>query len=335
MESKNGLYALLAVSLAIAGCGSGSTTTGEIPSKPPSAATAQGDPAPVSKTAEAQPSASEIERPSGGALGSEGTSKQDAGPAPGDITGTWYGRLSPTTEGASPEQSRQLRLIAEAMFVDLELGKDGKFSLTAPGMPLTGTYEKKGDKLILSVETVMGRTLAQASSEFGPTVDQFKEPLEGQIRKDEKTLFFAGKKDQPGEMDMTFMRTPPADEKVGKRSVTPAEAKHVGHYTFDESFDPPGEDERSQQVMRSLASNASLALREDNTFVMKLMMRVTGSWKLEKDLIVLTVKAPRVMLEQVPPDQKPEIKARLDQGGKRLLMLNDKSEAVDFALKRT
>ncbi len=276
-----------------------------------------------------------IERRSSGAEGN---------PVPpiADVTGQWYGKAKPTNP-ADKEDARLAALTAGAQ-LELILDKDGRFKMTMMGTPMEGSYEAESEAVTLKIETVMGQRIDDPNAPAAFMLQELKEPIEGTIEGEGKTLFFPGKKDKPGEADMTFTRDKPAQDKVGPRTVAAAEAPLVGEYVFDDSYAPPkkprtGKEtpreiarEKAQEFSRNMSKGMRLTLREDNTFQVELMVLMKGSWKRSKGELILTIKEPKEMLAY-SGGEKPEMRARIAPDG-RLLMLNDKSGQVDFALKR-
>lgn len=258
--------------------------------------------------------------------------------ASGSIEGKWYGALSPTEGSQMSENAQQMAVVAQSMINTLELQKGGKFKMELTGVAAEGDYSLKGNTLTLQTRKVMGRSIDEAAKAGNAAfVAQFKEPLVGASRGG--ALFFPGKRERPDEMDITFVRNAPPGVEVGKRSVSAAEAKVVGSWLFDGDYQPPTTgmteaQKKGQAMMRQMMGNFKLNLREDNTFIMTMMIQFRGTWKMEGDTFQLKPKEPKAILDAMPEGQKPQIKAKLTGGGKKLLLLHEKTGEITGALKR-
>ncbi|MBI5708644.1 MAG: hypothetical protein HZC36_16800 [Armatimonadetes bacterium] len=274
--------------------------------------------------------------PAGTEPPSSGESEKPA--AAGSIEGKWYGALSPTEGSQMSQNAQQMAVVAQSMINTLELQKGGKFKMELTGVAAEGDYTLKGNTLTLQTRKVMGRSIDEAAKAGNAAfVAQFKEPMVGAMRG--SALFFPGKKERPDEMDITFVRNAPPGVEVGKRSVTAAESKVVGSWLYDGDYQPPTAgmteaQKKGQAMMRQMMGNFRLNLREDNTFIMTMMIQFRGSWKIEGDTIQLKPKEPKAILDAMPEGQKPQIKARLTGGGKKLLLLHEKTGEITGALKR-
>ncbi|MGI8923501.1 MAG: hypothetical protein ACR2HJ_05585 [Fimbriimonadales bacterium] len=263
------------------------------------------------------------------------------------VTGKWYGKTRPV-KGAEPDPALQKFVdIAAVSPLTLELTPEGTFTLTMMSAPMTGFYTVVSDKVTLKIESVSGQRIDDPKSPLAFMLEELKEPMVGTLRDGGKTLFFAAKTKEPGDADMTFTRNPPAEDKVGGKTVSTSEAKLVGKYVFDTTYAPPSKppadpnDKReiarrkAQEFVRRQAKSSRLSLRADNSFVMEIMVTLKGTWKLRGNELVMTMREPKAMVDYAAKGgNKPEMKARLSKDPSQLLMLNDKSREVDFALRR-
>lgn len=315
----------------LAGCGTGGTSTsaksGNLPStvKDGSATAAEGN---ASKDMEVREQRGPGPKP-------------NADAAQG-IAGQWYGEFDKASIAklkASPE-SRQMASLAASMKPSLELTASGRFKMDIFGASLEGAYVQKGVDLTLNAETIMGMKLSDPSVKSNPMFASVAEPMKGKVEKGGTSLYFPGDKSDPNDIDLRFTREGPAEEKVGARSVKAAEAKLVGSYAFDESYQPSTAgltkaQLRAQKFSLNMMRGFKLSLREDNTFSITMMLNFRGTWKLSGDTLKMIATEPKEMIAQMPATEKPEFTARVKDNGKRLIFINDKNGQEDGALVRT
>ena len=258
------------------------------------------------------------------------------------ITGKWYGKTRPVKGAETDPAVQKFVEIAAVSPLNLELTPTGTFTLTMMGAPMTGSYTVASDKVTLQTESVSGQRIDDPKNPLAFMLEELKEPMVGTLRDGGKTLFFAAKTNDPGDADMTFTRNPPAEDKVGPKTVTASEARLVGKYAFDTTYAPPVKPptdpkdtreiarRKAQEFVRRQAKSTRLSLRADNSFVMEMMVTVKGTWTLKGNELVMTMREPKAMVDYaVKAGNKPEMKARLSKDPSQLLMLNDKSREVD------
>jgi hypothetical protein len=264
-----------------------------------------------------------------------------ASASPTGLTGTWYGKFSPET---SPDPAKaQMTALFGATTFTLDLDVNGRFKLTAMGSPLEGDYTVEGTKITMKPDTVMGKSLNDPSNPMANAMAELKEPQLGEIRDGGKTIFLAARPNNPNDIDLAFTREKPKEPALGPKTADASEMKMVGEWVFDESFDPAGKpkanetkDEtakrKAQEFARNMAKQVQLKLREDNTFIMNLLIEFRGTWKRNGEKILLTATEPKAALEMSA--EEPKIHMNVAKNGDQLLVLNDKTNKPDFAMKR-
>lgn len=234
------------------------------------------------------------------------------------------------------DQTKALASMLGDSQLELELGEDDRFKLRMSGTDLEGSYKIEGEKVTLTYETLMGMSLKDSNSPLSMMSDQFKDPEIGTVQEGGKKLFFPGRRGQPDEAEMTFTREAPKAAPTGPKSVSEEEAKFVGSYVFDDSFAVPIEGTKAEQsakkMLQSMMRGFRLVLREDNTFEMTMMLPMKGKWKSKGGKLNLNVTAPD--LKALSGQDQPAIEAKVSEKPGQLLMVNDKTGKVDFAIKR-
>ncbi len=263
-------------------------------------------------------------------------STQAAKGADAGLAGKWYGTLKPI--GKLDETNKALAAMMGNAQVDLELGADGKFKMAMMGTDIEGGYRIEKQTLTLTYEKVMGMDLKSPdpNSFVSAFAEEFKEPEKGEIRDGGKTLFFPGRKGLSGEAEMTFTREPPPAAPMGPKSVSPAEEKLVGRYVYDESFVVKLEGTKAQQsaqkMVNSMSRRFKLELRADNSFELEMMLPMRGKWKEKDGRVTLHVTEPNV--KELTAGGPPDVPIKISDKPGQLLMVNDKTGRIDFALKR-
>jgi len=234
---------------------------------------------------------------SGGIDSSESMSQAPKEDPNKDILGPWKGKL----ELPKSDKDDLGAAMAEAMLspfadsLELELSEGGKFRLSMMGMPIEGSFTVDGSTITLKAETAMGLTPEEAAkknaeSKSGTKVDveSMKEPMIGTISADKSKITLRnepkkGEKPDPSAGEMVFVRDTSGPKVVDKPTVTAEEAKLVGEYRADASrikeSDLKPEDKADIEMIRSMLGSARVTLSADNTFDMRLMVSLSGTWK--------------------------------------------------------
>lgn len=253
---------------------------------------------------------------SGKDAGLSASNSPDAGP---DITGKWKGKLEmPKTDEDNP-----FAKMGEAMAgmftggMTLEFPTGDSFKLTMMGMPIEGKVERKGLDLTLTAERAMGMTveeLKKSSEDFS------KDKFSAKISEDGSkiTLIEEGQKPEEGTMVFERAKDEPAKEVVS--TVNADEKAHVGSYSAKmEGKKPDGMSEEKEQEFKmaeAMVSSASLELRADNTFTINLMFEMGGTWKVEKDEVVLHMTKMMGLSDEGSSSSNDDMKLTIGSGGR-------------------
>lgn len=99
-------------------------------------------------------------------------------------------------------------------------------------------------------------------------------------------------------------------------------ANLVGDYTG--TFQLTDEQKRNPATAFLDGMQPKLTLNEDDTFVLDLMVKTEGAWRLEKDKVYL--KPTTVMGVAIPESQQKEIEFTVKERGKRLEGINPEGQ---------
>jgi hypothetical protein len=217
--------------------------------------------------------------------------------APGgpSLAGTW--KVSMEAPEASDDPMSKMAEGFGQMFsgmLELDFPDEQKFRMLVMGMPVEGDVSRSGNDLTLTPKTFLGLTFEEARKQGmldkAQGVEDMEKPLKGTINQDGSkiTLQPEGESQEP----MVFVRKVTEPEKPVAEKVTSAEKKLVGDWKgrVEAGSGANLSEEQKQEVVmaQAMMSGTSLKLRADNTFAMKMMFDIEGTWKLANDKLVLT-----------------------------------------------
>ena len=112
-----------------------------------------------------------------------------------DVIGNWTGKVDRSSSSVAagdnvPEGMEAIaNAMAEMLSFDLEIKKDHTFKLTMMFIPMEGSWELKGNEVILTTESMFGMSaddVARMGGQGGTAPDQ--EPMVLRVSKDRKTM---------------------------------------------------------------------------------------------------------------------------------------------------
>jgi len=239
-------------------------------------------------------------------------------------TAAWVGKykidLKATAASKDDVAAKMGEAFAEMLMggTTLELRADRTFRMLIMTIPLEGKAQIDGTKLTLIPETVMGMTKEKARKlKQQPLPDD--KPMEGQFSEDFQTLTL---KEIPGDPsgDLKFVRDTSVPKGPGKETVSAAELPLVGSYDGSLKMpEPKNEQERQEQkTLIAMSKSMSLELRRDNTFFMRMVFELEGTWKLQGGKVVLTPTKLVGMEDMKSKTETKPIEGVVEQDGKTL-----------------
>lgn len=166
---------------------------------------------------------------------------------------------------------------AEMLSMDLEIAPDNHFIMSAMGAPIEGAIVVSGDSITLTPDHIMGKTLDEykklMEEEKRPVASDPAKVMKGSISKD-GTVITLNDPDKPG-AKLVCTLVPP--KPVGPSTVTTEEAKYTGAWaaTLDPTKAKPDEVKR----MGPMVPFFKAVFQVDNTFEIKVGLKMEGSWK--------------------------------------------------------
>ncbi len=218
-----------------------------------------------------------------------GTTSSSA-PAGKSLVGKWKGQIDAPKGTAKDDPSAKMAEAFASMFGDMELEiKEGdRFGFTVLGITSEGPITHEGDKMTLTPEKIMGKTVEEfkkMNEASGKSNADAGKPMSATVSADGETitLFDSAKPDQ----SMTFKRSTDKPRAIGASTVTADETPLVGHYGAE--MDATKVSEKDRAMTEAMMSTAKLSLDVDNTFSMTMMLTLEGTWKLDGGKVVLTI----------------------------------------------
>lgn len=221
---------------------------------------------------------------------SSGSAPTAQSPSEKPVTGKWKGKIE-IAKGKEDDPAAKMAEAMAGMFgdMDLEIKEDNRYVMKFMGMPMEGTLTRAGTKVTLKHEKVMGMTpdeLKAYNEKQGKAAPSNpNEPMSGEISADGETITLFDAK-QP-DSKIVFKRFVEVPKVIGAATVKGPEAGLVG--TYKGVIEPSRVKPEDKQMIEAIKDSLSLRLEQDNTFSMNMMVEFEGKWKLEGNLLTLTI----------------------------------------------
>lgn len=193
------------------------------------------------------------------------------------LTGNWEGRL--VGKAITPFEEKLYNGDGVLAFT-LTIASDSVFTLKSGNYQIKGKLTSEESQLTASIDSYNGKVGADIPGEVRRSPHQFLlggKPLKGNYdaKADKLTLV----SDVTPDVTFEFVRAMP--RRATGTTVTAGEQRLVGTYVSVLNKPDPG---------ASATDPTELQLLEDNTYVMKLVVRSEGTWKLQKGQVLLIDK---------------------------------------------
>lgn len=258
-------------------------------------------------------------------------------PSPAGIVGQWKGELKMPKAAANDPTAKMAEAMGQMFMsgISLEIREDDTFKMTMMGMPFEGRVAKTGRKLILRPQKMLGLTVQEAKKLSGKNGSSFtSDPMKAELSADGKTITLLSGMGAGKESTIVFTRKPP--EKKRSSSVRLAEAPLVGSYKGSSGTSPTGSKQAMQ--MRAMEAALSLQLRQDNTFILTMLVEIEGVWSSDGRNVTLMPKTVMGMDANSPNakgNMKDPIRGIVSNGVIRFSSPNPNSKEGKLVFKRT
>jgi hypothetical protein len=217
--------------------------------------------------------------------------------------------------------------------VELEFPSEDRFSITMMGMPMEGNVKRSGNDITLTPDRIMGMSIEEFKKQQGNGTTS-DEPLKLTMSADGKSML--AKPAKATETPMTFNRAP-ADKPIVSTLTSDDAKKLVGKWKGEIAL-PPAEgkmsdDEKAHRKMvEEMNKGISVELREDESFVMSVGVKVEGTWKLADGKLTLSagkIGGMKLTPEDMKnPENKPLVGEVAPDGGTIVIKNPDPKQGV-------
>jgi hypothetical protein len=263
---------------------------------------------------------------------SGGSTSAQAGPLSGDWEGTF---VAESDDDAAKAAADMMKMFEP---VDLQFKPNNAYELKIMGMPMEGTYSRQGNAITLTPTLVMGKSREEleAARKESNTIrvdpeDAFK-PMEGTITADGKEILLKNPAPANGQAGAAMRFRPRAEEGPRTTTVKAEEKPFVGRYSGavelpKEQTQSMGKTER--EMAEAMMRTIELRLREDNTFILSLAMRMEGKWSISGKTLTLSFTSPDTSGEAgATPSTTETQRFEVRDGGRTLVSLDKKEQGV-------
>lgn len=278
-----------------------------------------------------------------GSKTSEGSTKSgETSTANSGVLGKWYAHMDLGTDKDNP-MAGMAEAMGSMMLPELEIMDGGKFKMSMMGIPVEGDWKQEGETLTISPKTVMGME-KDAFEKMQKTKGGNGSMDEDLILKviDGGKALEAVDKNKSSAGSLIFKREKPASSiksdtpKEGPSSVAGNESEFVGAYSskVETTKEPTTDEEKSEvEMVKAMSSSIKLELRKDNSFVLNLMVEMSGKWKRIDNKIQLKPEIVMGMKSDGKNDNEKPMDLEIQ--GSNLVLLNPEKEWVKLIFSKS
>lgn len=268
------------------------------------------------------------------------------------LEGTWKSQIMDETAKGGDKEADMAGAVAKMMMsmmnMKIKFSSGNAFKLYLMGIPMSGHYTEKGDKIHLVPELILGKSPAEWQKLQAKNAPETKDspvplgdvqPMDAQVDRAKGIIVLLDKGqtsvDTNNKLAMVFKKVDSVDESKLPITVNAEEKALLGdwHGKMDipenEKEKEKGEKSNADQMAlaQEMMKNINLDLRQDNTFLLEMFYEIEGKWSLAGNVITLT---PTKMFGMDVKDDDPKKKKdepmllTLSPDGKSLTSKNEK-----------